>query len=71
MLNGFAVCKKRLDIAISMWKEDIVNGLLTKYELMQDGYDKEWLDRVLYGCYVVRTEDNKCLWRKYEIYKKT
>lgn len=62
-LNGFALCKKRLDITLAMWKEDIVNGLLTKYELIQDGYPESWISRVLAGVYVKRTGENKHLWK--------
>lgn len=37
-----------MDITIAMWREDIQQGLLTKFELYEDpNLPDWWLDRVL------------------------
>ncbi len=47
-LNGFYHGKKLLNISVAMWKEDIYNGLLRKYELYDDpDLPDWWLDKVL------------------------
>mgnify|MGYP001576579349 CR=1 FL=1 len=49
-INGFAVGKQILNITVSMWKEDMKNGLLFKKELYDDGtFPVWWLNKVLKG----------------------
>ena len=43
--NGYAIGKHWMDVTISMWKEDLVFGTLTKQELIQD-YPKWFLVKV-------------------------
>ena len=46
--NGYFQGKKWMDVQLAMWKEDIGNGSLFKYELYEDGtYPEWWLDEVL------------------------
>jgi hypothetical protein len=48
--NGYANGKKWLNVTLSMWKEDIANGLLFKRELYEEpkyANVKWWLDEVL------------------------
>ncbi len=48
--NGFFVGKKIMDITVKMWREDISNCMLFKYELYNCGrYPDWWLDNVLNG----------------------
>jgi len=45
--NGYAHGKKWLNLHVTMWKEDIRDGVLFKHELYDDGkYPKEWLDKI-------------------------
>ena len=49
-INGYAYGKKMMDITISMWREDIPQGLLYKSELYSDGnFSHWWLKKVLKG----------------------
>lgn len=45
--NGFFIGKKRLNITIKMWKEDLKLGNLSRYELYNDRFPHWWLDKVL------------------------
>jgi hypothetical protein len=46
--NGFANGKKWMDVNLSMWKQDIRDGLLRKKELYEDPmFPDWWLNRVL------------------------
>lgn len=46
--NGFAAGKKYLNLQVTMWREDLIAGNLSKAELYEDpNLPKEWLDRVL------------------------
>jgi len=40
-VNGFALGKKWMEITLTVWREDIPNGLLFVQELLDDGYP-EW-----------------------------
>jgi hypothetical protein len=45
--NGYALGKKWLNVQVSMWLEDIENGLLFKHELYSDPkYPEWWLDGI-------------------------
>jgi len=44
-LNGYMQGKKLMDITISMWKEDIKNGVLSIKELKEDNYPEWFLKR--------------------------
>jgi hypothetical protein len=45
--NGFHHGKKWLNLAVSMWKEDIALGLLFKHELYDDPkFPHWWLDSI-------------------------
>jgi hypothetical protein len=47
-LNGFALGKQWMDVAVAMWKEDLKAGLLFRSELYSDpAFPHWWLDRVL------------------------
>lgn len=35
-VNGYAVGKKLMDITITMWKEDVLKGLIYLFELYED-----------------------------------
>jgi hypothetical protein len=46
--NGYYIGKRWMTVTLSMWKEDIANGLLFKSELYSDNYFPHWwLDKVL------------------------
>src|SRR5260370_18977797 len=48
--NGYLVGKRLMDITIKVWRQDIANGLLMKWELYEDPIFKNihcWLDKVL------------------------
>jgi hypothetical protein len=48
--NGFYWGKKYMDVTVKMWREDIRDGILLKYELYEDEkYPNWWLDKVLKG----------------------
>lgn len=36
LYNGFAIGKHWMDVTLSMWREDIQSGFLTKYEIYND-----------------------------------
>jgi hypothetical protein len=36
LCNGYAVGKHFMDITLSMWKEDLKDGILKKYEILND-----------------------------------
>ena len=40
--NGFYVGKSRLNITVEMWRQDIRDGLLFKFELLEDTRFPEW-----------------------------
>lgn len=40
--NGFAVGKKYLSVHVEMWREDIRDGILFKYELYEDEKFPHW-----------------------------
>lgn len=45
--NGYALGKKWMDVHVAMWKEDIANGLLFKFELYEDEkFPRWWLDQI-------------------------
>lgn len=47
-INGYALGKKFLNLAVNIWKEDLKLSLLFKYELYEDSkYPKWWLDSIL------------------------
>jgi len=46
--NGYALGKKWMDVTITLWKEDIREGLLTRIEL-EDEFPLWFLDKVLCG----------------------
>lgn len=47
-LNGYYVGKRWLNVYVDMWKEDIRDGLLYKFELYESGrYPEWWLDSIL------------------------
>lgn len=51
--NGYAVGKRLMDITVKMWKEDIENGLLAKFELYEDEtLPNWWLNKVLKGMFM-------------------
>ena len=46
--NGYAVGKQYLNLQVTMWREDIRDGLLAKWELYEDArFPHWWLDSVL------------------------
>jgi len=46
--NGYFLGKKWMDVSVEMWKEDIEQRLLTKFELYDDPeIPNWWLDKVL------------------------
>lgn len=46
--NGYAVGKQYLHLQVTMWKEDLEEGLIFKYELYEDNrFPHWWLDSVL------------------------
>jgi len=46
--NGFAVGKKFLNVQVTMWKEDLDNHSIFKWELYEDDrFPHWWLDSVL------------------------
>ena len=48
--NGFYHGKKWLSVNVTMWKEDIKQGLLFKQELYNDSkFPEWWLDSILKG----------------------
>lgn len=45
--NGYYVGKKWLNVTVSMWKEDIKDGMLRLHELYEDDkFPHWWLDSV-------------------------
>jgi len=51
--NGYFIGKKLMNITLAMWKEDIENGLLAKFELYEDEtLPNWWLDEVLKGMFM-------------------
>ncbi len=36
MYNGYAIGKHWMDVTLAMWREDIHNGYLTKFEIIND-----------------------------------
>jgi hypothetical protein len=45
--NGFMHGKKWLNVTVSMWKEDVAQGLLFKHELYEDPkFPHWWLDNI-------------------------
>ena len=50
--NGYYLGKKYLNLAVSMWKEDLLKGTLFLFELYEDtGLPNWWLDKVFKGYY--------------------
>jgi hypothetical protein len=50
--NGYFIGKQYMDVTLKMWKQDIKEGLLFKWELYEgDKYPKWWLDKVLRNCH--------------------
>lgn len=50
--NGFAVGKQYLNLQVTMWREDIRRGWISKQELYKDeNYPEWWLDSVLANLY--------------------
>ena len=46
--NGYAVGKSWSDVQVAMWREDLENGTIFKWELYADGrFPVWWLDNVL------------------------
>lgn len=46
--NGFAVGKKFLNVQVTMWREDLANHSIFKWELYEDErFPQWWLDSVL------------------------
>lgn len=46
-INGYVLGKKWLNVTISMWYEDIKEGILFEEEVYADGkYPKWWLDKI-------------------------
>lgn len=53
--NGYYYGKKRLNLTVSMWKDDIIHGLLRTSELYNDPlFPHWWLDKVLKNEYIIR-----------------
>lgn len=48
--NGFAVGKKYLNLQVTMWREDLLRGWISKHELYEE-YPDWWLDSVLKDLY--------------------
>lgn len=47
-LNGYALGKKWMDVFLAMWRQDIEEGNLFKFELYTSGeFPEWWLDKVL------------------------
>lgn len=46
ILNGYSQGKKLMDITVSAWAEDIEEGTLFVFELLEDGYPRWFLERV-------------------------
>lgn len=46
--NGFEVGKRWLNVHVAMWRKDIQDGILFKWELYADSrFPHTWLDKVL------------------------
>lgn len=51
--NGYFVGKQYMDVHITMWRQDLKDGILIKRELYEDGrFPKWWLDKVLHGWWI-------------------
>lgn len=49
-LNGYYVGKRWLNVYVDMWRQDIEDGILFKFELYYSGrFPTWWLDSVLSG----------------------
>ncbi len=47
-MNGYALGKHMMDVNVAMWRNDLDQRILFKFELYECGdYPSEWLDRVL------------------------
>jgi hypothetical protein len=44
--NGYDWAKRMMDVTITMWKEDVRDGLLLPQELLDDGYSEKFLKSV-------------------------
>lgn len=50
--NGFAIGKKYLSVTVDMWRQDLLDGILFKYELYEDGrFPHWWLDSIFKSLY--------------------
>lgn len=47
-MNGYFLGKKWMDVTIEMWRHDIKEGLLFRFELEEE-FPKWWLDKILAG----------------------
>lgn len=46
--NGFAVGKKYLNVQVTMWREDLRVGIISRLDLYDDDrFPHDWLDSVL------------------------
>jgi hypothetical protein len=51
--NGYIIGKHWMDVTVKMWRQDIQQGILFKFELYEYEKFKDyhwWLDRVLKDC---------------------
>ena len=59
--NGFAVGKQYLNVQVTMWREDLRAGLISRKDLYDDErFPAEWLDSVLKDLWKGMTYDD-CL----------
>lgn len=49
--NGFVFGKKAFDITVAAWKEDLLDGLICKYELLEDyeegSFEREFIWNII------------------------
>lgn len=52
--NGFYWCKHNMDITLAMWQEDIISGMMTKLEILDNPLykDIEWFNTWLSKIYI-------------------
>lgn len=58
--NGYYLGKRYMDATIAMWKEDILQGTLLTQELVESGYDRDFLNNV--GILWLRPALENCKW---------
>lgn len=55
--NGYALGKKVMDVTVAAWKEDMALGLLCAGELLDDGFEEDFLRRM--GVWETRLDHDK------------